>query len=109
MLRAFGKLNKDVYVRMQGPSEFGASGLLEKWSRRADLGKITVPTLVIGARHDTMDPEHMRWISTQVQKGSYLFCPNGSHLAIWDDQRAYAAGLVKWLKAVDAGQGTTSF
>jgi len=109
VVRSFAKINKQVYVLMQGPSEFGASGRLEKWDRKADLPKIAVPTLVIGATHDTMDPEHMRWISTQVQKGSYLLCPNGSHLAIWDDQRAYAAGLVKWLKAVDAGQGTTSF
>ena len=35
--RAFAKLNKDVYVPMQGPSEFGASGRLEKWDRKADL------------------------------------------------------------------------
>ena len=92
LVRSFGKLNKQVYVLMQGPSEFGASGRLEKWDRKADLGKITVPTLAIGATHDTMDPEHMRWVSTQVKHGSFLLCPNGSHLAIWDDQRTYAVG-----------------
>ena len=35
--RMFGHLNKDIYVLMQGPSEFGASGRLEKWDRKADL------------------------------------------------------------------------
>jgi proline iminopeptidase len=109
LVRSFGKMNKQVYVLMQGPSEFGASGRLEKWDRKADLGRITVPTLVIGATHDTMDPEHMRWVSTQVQHGSFLLCPNGSHLAIWDDQRAYASGLVRFLKAVDAGQSSVTF
>jgi len=109
LVRSFGKMNKQVYVLMQGPSEFGASGRLEKWDRKADLGKITVPTLAIGATHDTMDPEHMRWVSTQVQNGSFLLCPNGSHLAIWDDQRAYASGLVRFLKAVDAGQSSVTF
>jgi len=69
--RSFAKLNKHVYVLMQGPSEFGASGRLEKWDRKADLGTITVPTLVVGAAHDTMDPEHMRWVSTQVKNGSF--------------------------------------
>src|SRR5262249_6876027 len=54
--RSFGNLNPMIYVPMQGPSELGASGKLEKWDRVADLGKITVPTLVIGAEHDTMDP-----------------------------------------------------
>ena len=101
--RSFGKLNKQVYVLMQGPSEFGLTGRLEKWDRKADLGRITVPTLVIGATHDTMDPEHMRWVSTQVKHGSFLLCPEGSHMAMWDDQRSYAAGLVRFLKQVDAG------
>jgi proline iminopeptidase len=107
--RTFAKLNKQVYVRMQGPSEFGASGRLAKWDRKADLGKIAVPTLVIGATHDTMDPEHMRWVSTQVRSGSFLLCPKGSHLAMWDDQRTYASGLVRFLKAVDAGQRSVAF
>ena len=107
--RSFARLNKQVYVLMQGPSEFGASGRLEKWDRKADLGKITVPTLVVGAAHDTMDPEHMRWVATQVKNGSFLLCPNGSHLAMWDDQRTYVSGLVRFLKAVDEGKTTIAF
>ena len=107
--RAFAKLNRQVYVMMQGPSEFGASGRLEKWDRKADLGNITVPTLVIGAAHDTMDPEHMRWVSTQVKHGSFLLCPQGSHMAMWDDQRAYATGLIRFLKEIDAGKTTVAF
>jgi proline iminopeptidase len=107
--RAFAKLNRKMYVSMQGPSEFGASGRLEKWDRKADLGKISVPTLVIGAAHDTMDPEHMRWISTQVKNGSFLLCPNGSHMAMWDDQPIYVPGLLRFLKEVDAGKTRVAF
>lgn len=99
--RAFSKINRQVYVLMQGPSEFGASGRLEKWDRTQDLGRITVPTLVIGATHDTMDPEHMRWVSTQVKDGRFLLCPNGSHMAMWDDQRTYVDGLIGFLRDVD--------
>jgi proline iminopeptidase len=107
--RALGKINRQIYVLMQGPSEFGASGLLEKWDRKADLPKLAMPTLVIGATHDTMDPSHMRWVSTQVKHGSFLLCPNGSHLAMWDDQPTYTAGLLKWLDAVDHGAETVAF
>jgi proline iminopeptidase len=109
LMRAFNKLNKQLYVTMQGPSEFGASGRIEKWDRKADLGRITVPTLVVGAAHDTMDPEHMRWVSTQVKNGSFLLCPNGSHMAMWDDQRTYVSGLVRFLKAVDEGKAPVTF
>jgi len=98
--RAFARLNKKVYVPMQGPSEMGATGgcKLEKWDRSADLSKIKIPTLVIGARHDTMDPTHMKWMSTQFPNGRYLYCPNGSHMALYDDQQTWFTGLIKFLK-----------
>ncbi|MEX2117520.1 MAG: proline iminopeptidase-family hydrolase [Bacteroidota bacterium] len=107
--RAFAKLNGDIYVTMQGPSEFGVSGRLEKWDRSKDLPQITVPTLVIGAQHDTMDPEHMRWMSTQVQNGSYLYCPTGSHMAMWDDQNTYIPGVIRFIKEVDKGSKTVAY
>jgi proline iminopeptidase len=97
--RMFKHMNNDVYVPLQGPSELGASGKLEHWDRTADLPRLTVPTLTIGGAHDTMDPEHMRWVSTQVQDGAYLHCPNGSHLGQYDDQETYMRGLIDWLLA----------
>jgi proline iminopeptidase len=104
VVRSFGKINKSIYVTMQGPSEFGASGRLEKWDRKADLPKITVPTLVIGGRHDTMDPEHMKWMSTQIPHARYLYAPTGSHMAHYDDQQVYFTGLIGFLKDVDQGR-----
>jgi proline iminopeptidase len=104
VVRSFTRLNRAVYVPMQGPSELGASGALLTWDRTADLGRIAVPTLVIGARYDTMDPAHMQRMATSVQKGRYLFCPNGSHLAIYDDQKTYMDGLLAFLRDVDAGR-----
>lgn len=103
-VRSLSKLNQSLYITMQGPSEFGVSGKLEKWDIKSQLKNITVPTLTIGAKNDTMDPEHMRWMSTQVQQGSFLFCPNGSHCAQYDDQAIYMAGLIKFIKEVNAGK-----
>jgi proline iminopeptidase len=42
---------------------------------------------MVGAKYDTMDPKAMEEQSKLVQNGSYLYCPNGSHLAMWDDQK----------------------
>jgi proline iminopeptidase len=103
-VRAFAHINQKVYVPMQGPSELGASGKLLKWDRTADLGKITVPTLVIGGRYDTMDPKHMEWMAGQVKKGRYLYCPKGSHMAIYDDQKVYMEGIVQFIRDVDAAR-----
>jgi proline iminopeptidase len=100
--RMFGHLNQAVYVPMQGPSELGASGRLEHWDRTADLPAITVPTLVIGASHDTMDPKHLEWMAGQLADGRYLHCPNGSHLAQYDDQQVYMDGLVGFVRDIAA-------
>jgi len=102
--RGLNHVNPDIYVLMQGPSEFGASGRLLHWDRKADMHKITVPTLSIAGTHDTMDPAHMEWIAKTVQKGTFLLCPNGSHMSMWDDQANYMKGLVGFLKTVDGGR-----
>jgi proline iminopeptidase len=104
LLRAFAHLNHEIYVPLQGPSELGASGKIEQWDRTADLAKITVPTLMIGARYDTMDPKQMRRMAGLVKQGRYLYCPQGSHMALYDDQQVYFDGLVKFLRDVDAGR-----
>ena len=95
--RAFARMNKSLYVTMQGPSEFGISGRLENWDVSKQLSTISVPTLVIGAQHDTMDPEHMKWMSTQFKNGSYLYCEKGSHMAMYDDQETYFKGLIEYI------------
>lgn len=104
VVRALTHVNNDIYIPMQGPSELGASGKLVNWDRSKDLPKITVPTLVIGATYDTMDPKHMEWMSTQVKHGRYLLCPKGSHLALYDDQQTYFRGVIAFLKDVDAAK-----
>ena len=99
--RTFKHLNQEVYTSMQGPSEFGIRGKLETWDRTQDLDKINIPTLVIGATYDTMDPKHMEWVASQIKHGQFLLCPNGSHFALYDDQETYFSGLIKFIKDVD--------
>jgi proline iminopeptidase len=104
VMRAFAHMNRSVYVPMQGPSELGASGKLVNWDRTADLGRIGVPTLTIGARYDTMDPANLEMMAGRVQKGRFLLCPSGSHMALYDDQKVYMDGLIQFVHDVDAGR-----
>lgn len=96
-VRAFSHTNPDIYVPMQGPSEFGIRGKLADWDRTAELAQINVPTLVIGAQYDTMDPAWMKMMSEKLPKGEYLYCPDGSHMAMYDDQKRYFGGLTDFL------------
>lgn len=101
--RAFAHINPDLYVTMQGPSEFGVVGdaKLKNWDIKGKLSNISTPTLTIGGTYDTMDPKHMEWIASEVQNGQYLHCPNGSHLAMYDDADTYFKGLIEFIKSVD--------
>jgi proline iminopeptidase len=102
--RGFAHINPAIYVSMQGPSELGisADAKLAAWDRSDDLPLIEVPTLVIGARYDTMDPAHMETMATSLPKGRYLYCPKGSHLAMYDDQATYFAGLIDFLQDLNS-------
>ena len=81
--QALEQVNPNVYIYMQGYSEFGITpgASLEGWDVRDQLKSITVPTLVVGATYDTMDPIHMEWMSKEVANGRFLLCPKGSHLS----------------------------
>ncbi len=101
--RAFTHINADLYVTLQGPSEFGVAGnaKIKNWDVSAELSKIYVPTLTIGGTYDTMDPKYMEWMASEVQNGQYLHCPKGSHLSIYDDSEIYFKGLIDFVKSVD--------
>jgi proline iminopeptidase len=99
--RTFKHLNGTIYTMMQGPSEFGVRGRLEKWDIKNRLHEITVPTLMVGAKYDTMDPEAMEAQSKAVKNGQYLFCPNGSHMSMWDDQQVFMKGVIGFINRVD--------
>ncbi len=102
--RAFARINYEIYIPLQGPSELGASGKLVDWDRRAALSEIQVPTLVIGAEYDTMDPKHMEWMASAFPNGRYLYCADGSHFALYDDQVTYFEGLIRFIRDVDVGR-----
>ena len=105
---SFAHINPAIYVPMQGPSELGSSpdASLAHWDRTAELASIDVPALVIGARHDTMDPAYMEMMAGRLPRGRYLYCPDGSHMAMYDDQAVYFTGLIGFLHNL-AGQSAS--
>jgi proline iminopeptidase len=101
LTRMFSHLNNELYVIMQGPSEFGVAGKLINWDVSKELKNINIPSLAIGATYDTMDPNYMEWMSKQLPKGEFLLCKNGSHCCMFDDQETYMKGLISFIKRVN--------
>jgi proline iminopeptidase len=72
---------------------------MKGWDRWADLPKIKVRTLTMGARYDEMDPEDMRKMATLLPQGEAWISETGSHFAMYDDQQNYFKALLNFLKA----------
>jgi proline iminopeptidase len=98
--RAFRDANLTIYNYMQGKSEFVVTGTFKDWERWDDLHKITVKTLTLGAENDTMDPEDIRKMARLMPNATSAICPEGSHLAMWDDQAVYFEHLLGFLRTV---------
>jgi proline iminopeptidase len=47
-----------------------------------------------------MDPKHMAAMARALPQGRYLHCPDGSHMAMYDDQAVYMSGLLAFLREV---------
>jgi proline iminopeptidase len=98
--RAVKWLSAPVYNTIQGKSEFEVTGVMKDWDRWSALSSITVPTLVLGGRYDTMDPKVLEEMGRRLKNGKTVICSNGSHLSMYDDQRAYFSALIPFLKLV---------
>jgi len=64
------------------------------------LKEISVPTLMLGAKYDTMDPKYMEWMATEVQNGRSV-TTNGSHLSQFDDSKTYFTALITFIKDIN--------
>ena len=102
--RSLRTVNARIYNIMQGPDEFNIVGNFKDWDIWERLRDIQAPTLLIGARHDEMAPEQITRMSRLIPNARLSICERGSHMAMYDDQRAYFAALVAFLRDVHAGR-----
>ncbi|MBM3194506.1 MAG: alpha/beta fold hydrolase, partial [Chlamydiae bacterium] len=98
LVKTTNRMNEQVYLTIQGPNEFFVNGNMADWDRWADLPKIGVPTLVIGARYDTMNPLDIQKMGSLIPNGSSFVCPRGSHLAMYDDPEPYFRSIRLFLE-----------
>lgn len=106
LMRAFKKANQTIYIHMQGVDEFHVTGNVKDWDMWDRLHNIKVPTLLIGAKYDEMNPDDIRKEGKLIPNSRTYICPNGSHLSMYDDQQNYFTNLIAFLKDVDSNKFT---
>lgn len=78
----------EVYVRLHGSSWFTPDGLYAGVDLTGRLGEITVPTLVVGGRHDQCVPGLAEAIHAGVE-GSQLVLFDGRHFPFFEEPGRY--------------------
>jgi proline iminopeptidase len=78
---------KEVYQYMWGPSEFEPTGTLRNYTRLGDLGRITVPTMIICGEYDEATPETGIKFANRIPGCSFAEIKGASH-AIWVEKPA---------------------
>lgn len=105
--RGFDNINMQVYETLHGPNEFLVTGNYKDWDRWDDLQQITVPTLVLGAKHDSMSLEDQERMGQEIPNAEVAICENGSHLSMWDDPENYFSFIKGFVRKVEDGSFNT--
>lgn len=101
IIRTFSHKNKQVYDTMEGVKNFRITGNLKNWNRWKDLSNIHVPTLLMGATHDVINPEDIKKMGTLMPHAQVFISQEGSHLTFYDDQENYFKELIRFLQKTE--------
>lgn len=101
MQRAFMRLRQEVYMTMNGPSEFHVIGNLKDWDIRHRLGEIRVPTLILSGRHDEATPAIAETIHRGIPGSQWVLFEESSHSPHIEETDKYLAVVEEFLEAVE--------
>jgi len=102
----FETMNRDIYVAIQGESEFTVGGKLEFMNLTSRLSSIQVPTLITSGRFDTMTPPVIETLLDGIQGSQYYEFVHSGHMTMIDDVNDFVEVMEGFLIAIDINQTT---
>jgi len=78
--RSFAQMPNEVYMTMNGPSEFHCIGTLRTWDVTPRLGEITIPTLVVSGRYDEATPQISQEVADGIPGSEWVLFEESSHM-----------------------------
>jgi L-proline amide hydrolase len=96
--------NPEVYLTMNGPSEFHVTGTLKDWSVLERLGEISVPTLVTCGRHDECTPEMSAETAAAIPGAKLVVFEDSAHFAHAEEPERYRQIVGEFLSKVETAQ-----
>jgi proline iminopeptidase len=102
------QLSHGPYSTLWGYNDFKVVGNTQNWNRWPDLEKITVPTLVMGAHYDIVDPARLQQLAQKLPHGQFFDSKTGSHFSFLEDQENYFGALLKFFDGISTAKTKTS-
>ncbi|MGZ4561475.1 MAG: proline iminopeptidase-family hydrolase [Mycobacteriaceae bacterium] len=100
--RSMAQLPNQVYLSMNGPSEFHCIGTLREWDVTPRLGEIRVPTLVTSGRHDEATPLIAQTVADAIPGAEWVLFENSSHTSHIEEPERYVEVLDGFLTRVES-------
>jgi proline iminopeptidase len=94
--------NFDIYMYMQGPSEFTITGTLKDYDARPFLPQIQVPVLYTVGEFDEANPDLVTEFADLMPDARVVVIPDAAHITSWDNPQADLRALRDFLREVDA-------
>ena len=101
--RSFAQMPNQVYLAMNGPSEFHVVGSLRTWDIRDRLAEISLPTLVTSGRYDEATPPIAETLHRGIAGSEWILFENSSHVAHVEETDRYLDAVDEFLARVEAG------
>jgi L-proline amide hydrolase len=101
--RSFDQLPTEVYLTMNGPSEFHSIGTLKDWNIIPRLGEISIPTLVISGRHDEATPLISQTVRDGIPGAEWVLFEESSHMPHVEEPERFLEVVGEWLGSRDPG------
>ena len=93
--------NDTIYRQMWGPTEFLSNGSLKSWTRSADMGEITAPSLFIAGEFDEARPTTLEEFRKTMRDARLVVIPGAAHAAMREKPADYIAAVRAFLAEVE--------
>jgi L-proline amide hydrolase len=91
-----------VYLTMNGPSEFHVIGTIKNWDRTDRLSEIHVPTLITSGRYDESTPQINEVLHKGIAGSEWVLFEQSSHMAHVEERELYLATMKAFIENVEA-------
>jgi proline iminopeptidase len=97
---AFSQVGENVYMFMDGPSEFTLTGNLKDYDATGKLDKIKIPVLFIGGEFDEARPSTVKYYASLVPNSKVEIIPDAGHLSMQDNPEVHNEVISKFLNEI---------